>query len=58
MNMLFSTNTSDLFFTRVEQHVILCIAGEVTFEPGSVVLVVSDDITAISKAWDRPMGPP
>jgi len=56
--MLFSTNTSDLFFTRVEQHVILCIAGEVTFEPGSVVLVVSDDITAISKAWDRPMGPP
>jgi len=42
--MSFSTNTADLFFARVERRPIVCDVGEVIFEPGSVVAVVSDNI--------------
>jgi uncharacterized hydantoinase/oxoprolinase family protein len=44
VSMSFSTTIADLFFARVERRLKVCMAGEVTFEPSSVVAVSFDDI--------------
>jgi hypothetical protein len=44
VSMSFSTPAADLFFTRVERHLTVCLAAEVAFEPDPVVAIVSDDI--------------